>query len=141
MAKSGEKEKSSDLRSAAAGLLISAASAAALLLCTSLLISDGSLDSSFTDCAVTGVNLTSAALGGFAAAGRRGRGALGHSLALGAALTALLLLAGLAAGGGSLSGTEAGRIAACSLGGAMLGGVLHAWTGNKKLHKKHGARR
>lgn len=115
------------------GLVITAL----MLLGAALLFSSGKISYSTAPEIIIGVNFAGAAIAGALAAGQRGREAVATGLIAGAIFMVLLLLLGLIFAGGRLSGSEAIRIAICSLCGGLFGGVLCIRRGNKKLHKKH----
>ena len=123
----------------AAGLLIAlaagAAATAALLLLCSALLSSGRLPYSAADEAVIAVNFLGAVLTGALAARGLGREGVVRGVIAGAALLIVLLLGGLIFGGG-LSAPQILRLAICTIGGSLFGGVLFRHAGNKKLHKK-----
>ena len=108
-----------------------------MLLGAALLFSTGKISYSTAPEIITGINFAGAAITGALAAGLRGKEAVATGLIVGTTFMVLLLLVGLAFGGGRLSGSEAIRIAICSLCGGLFGGVLCIRRGNKKLHKKH----
>jgi putative membrane protein (TIGR04086 family) len=140
MLSGGEKTKTLSARRFIRGIITGAVAALIMLAAVSALISAGKLGWAYANDAVIAVNFIAAAAAGYAS-GRKGRGALVCGLASGAAVMAILLLLGASLGGGTISGTEAGRIVLCSLGGSALGAALATMTGNKKLHKKFASKR
>ena len=126
-----EKNERKTLRGVLAGVI----SAALLLAVYALIISRSIMTNDSAVIGVTLINLISALICGVFS-GAAGEGRAKASLAAGAIYAALILIIAASINIDLIKIGSAVRIIACSIVGAVIGGVLHLGKSNKKHRKK-----